>query len=303
MGKWIDSSGTEYKTLKEMCEAHGISVLTVQNRRRNGWTLTEAVEHGLCSGGRKDKVKDHLGNEYSSVASMCKAYGIGRSTFENRIKRGHWTLEKALTTPLLSKLVCNGREYRSRRDMCVKMNISLDTVNQRLKRGMSIEDAVSVPIKKVSKECVDHTGGTFKSLREMAKFYKISCNTIIDRLNKGWDMEKTLTTLPKEISCECTGLNGEAFVSVRKMCEHYGIKRSKFENRTRYGWNTKNALRIPCEFSLRKIPVDYRSMSISYVTCSSNGEPFFKVKCNVCGEEDVLSYDEINEHADKCEGR
>ena len=42
------------------------------------------------------KCKDHLGNEYGSVAQMCKHYGISQPTYLCRINKG-WSIEKALT--------------------------------------------------------------------------------------------------------------------------------------------------------------------------------------------------------------
>lgn len=46
------------------------------------------------------KVTDHLGNEFKSIKEMCEFHHIPLKIYDNRVNRHHWSMEKALTTPL-----------------------------------------------------------------------------------------------------------------------------------------------------------------------------------------------------------
>lgn len=47
-------------------------------------------------------IKDHLGNEYDSINSLCMDYNISYNTFRLRLKRG-WSLKDALTVKVRKK--------------------------------------------------------------------------------------------------------------------------------------------------------------------------------------------------------
>lgn len=49
---------------------------------------------------------DHNGNAYSFITEMCNTYNIKLETYQRRIKVYHWSVEKALTTPV-KKMVDN----------------------------------------------------------------------------------------------------------------------------------------------------------------------------------------------------
>lgn len=51
----------------------------------------------------KEKITDHLGNEYITRKSMCEHYGISESAYYQRVHFLDWSKEKALTTPLRKK--------------------------------------------------------------------------------------------------------------------------------------------------------------------------------------------------------
>jgi hypothetical protein len=92
-----DHLGNEFKSTAEMCRFYDVSKQTYGMRLKRNWSLEEALE------GRKHKItirrpnkrgikcQDHLGNEYISVAAMCKAWNIERSVFQMR-RKSNWTL-------------------------------------------------------------------------------------------------------------------------------------------------------------------------------------------------------------------
>ena len=44
-------------------------------------------------------VYDHMGNEFGSMAEMCRHYGLSVNTVKNRLKWKNWTLKDVLETP------------------------------------------------------------------------------------------------------------------------------------------------------------------------------------------------------------
>lgn len=68
-----------------------------------------SIEKALIVPKRSRKVKDHLGNEFSSKKAMLDFYKIGFTVFQARIKKG-WSLKDALTVPRRSARGGNFRE-------------------------------------------------------------------------------------------------------------------------------------------------------------------------------------------------
>jgi hypothetical protein len=94
-----DHLGNYYKNEKAMAAAYNIPYYTFRARKVAGWTLRDSLMIPVTGGRAGTICKDHLGNEYKSVARMCDHYGITRYTFRSRLSYG-WSLEKALTTPV-----------------------------------------------------------------------------------------------------------------------------------------------------------------------------------------------------------
>lgn len=97
-------------------------------------------------------IQDHRGQVFNSIKEMAEAYGINTASYYSRIRRG-WTVELALTTPIKSnnKLEIRdnaGKTYRSTKGMCEAHSINVTTYMGRLKKGMSIEQALTAPVKR-----------------------------------------------------------------------------------------------------------------------------------------------------------
>ena len=81
------------------------------------------------------KCTDHLGNEYPNVESKCKAYGIKRKTYLERIKSG-MIEEEALTLPLQNKHDCTdhlGNTFSSTEEKCKFHNVIPTVYSDRIK--------------------------------------------------------------------------------------------------------------------------------------------------------------------------
>lgn len=94
-GPYCDPNGEVFNTLKDLCEHWNINVTTVQHRLRKPDqypTLNEVLTVPLKS----TKVKDHLGNEYESLAKMLEQYEITYNTYYYR-KRKNYNIKEILT--------------------------------------------------------------------------------------------------------------------------------------------------------------------------------------------------------------
>lgn len=143
---YIDHLNNKFSTKEDMCEFWNINLGTYLNRIKRGWTMAEALSTPIHS------VRDHLGNEYKTFSSMCQHYNKSSQVVQQRIERG-WPLCQALTVPLVRKHgvynTCKdhlGNEYSSITEMCEKYGISCSTYRARLKRGMTLRDALTIPV-------------------------------------------------------------------------------------------------------------------------------------------------------------
>ncbi len=119
----------------------------------------------------KTKCKDHLGNEFSSIAAMCRYWNINTSIYNNRM-RMKWSLEKTLTTPIKtcrSVIDDKGIEYKSIKELAKAYNLTEATIYYRLQKGWDIKDVISkkpdkrtlTGINPAAVECYDHLGNKY----------------------------------------------------------------------------------------------------------------------------------------------
>jgi hypothetical protein len=98
-------------------------------------------------------IKDHLGNVYKNVSTMCSHYGVNHSTYLRKVDLGV-PLEEILTRKsvgrekIVQEVEYNGIIYKSKTEMCRDHGISLATYLNRKSRGFSDEDALRPKIRK-----------------------------------------------------------------------------------------------------------------------------------------------------------
>lgn len=88
------------------------------------------------------KVTDHLGNEFKSIKEMCEFHHIPSKTYDHRVNRHHWSMEKALTTPL---------RVNKNEDTKKTQEESKETVTAKTEETVSIEQTVQEQPKDVDK--------------------------------------------------------------------------------------------------------------------------------------------------------
>lgn len=109
-------------------------------------------------------VKDHHGKEYGSFELMCKAWHTDSYTVRSRLNRG-WSLERALVEKVNKTnggSSCKdhlGNQYKSKMAMCRAYGISYNVFTYRIRDGgMSIEEALTTPVKKQKDAIYDKSG-------------------------------------------------------------------------------------------------------------------------------------------------
>ena len=82
-----------YYTEAQLARKTGINRTTIQQRRRNGWTVEEMV-YGKSSVEKYRNV-EYNGIVYKSLKDIADAFNINRDTFRYRIRNG-WALDEAI---------------------------------------------------------------------------------------------------------------------------------------------------------------------------------------------------------------
>lgn len=81
--------------LREACQAYGRSYELAKHRLFDNWPLQYALEMPPGC----EAFYDHVGNEFRTLAQMCRYYEIDRAVFAKRYDAG-WSLEEALMLPV-----------------------------------------------------------------------------------------------------------------------------------------------------------------------------------------------------------
>ena len=259
-----DHKGKEYASAIKMCKAYGVSKDTYYSRKKLGYSL----ERCLTGKGAKttnevigqsnyneEKVVDYRGIEYDTVADMCRAYAISKSTYYSRISQGY-SLEQALTgvgIPKELKKTCIdhlGVEYESENKMCEAWGVARNTYRNRVHRGYNTEQSLTgVGVEKntreeISKLSVDHLGNVYSSISEMCEQYHINTRTFRYRIQNGYTLEQSLTGIGvKSVNkVPCIDDKGNEYESITSMCRDSNVNPMTYRERRKRGLSIKEGL-------------------------------------------------------------
>lgn len=212
-----DHLGIEYKTKAEMCRHYGIKYYTFKGRIRAGWSLESALitpEKEV-----QTEIYDHLGNCYKTTSDMCKHYSIGQPLFLYRVNTLHWSIEKALMTPIKgqegSVVDHLGNKFSSEREMGEYYGIAYGTFTARRRKGWSIEKILTTPAT-ASNIRVTIFGNKYKSIMDAERCFSLPPGMLAHRIKdspkyKNFDLE--LLALLKNLNdmqIAFIGLDGKA---------------------------------------------------------------------------------------------
>lgn len=199
-------------------------------------------------------IKDHLGNEFPSIAAMASFHGITYKTLQERLKK--MSVKDAIETPVAksTKGPCKdhlGNTYKSKAAMCKAYGIEKSVFFGRINLGWTLEKALTMPDQKYAnsaKAITDHMGQKFISVSEMCKHWNITRVTYNARRKAGWSIEDALTTPVKNITIAKepqTDHLGNTYESLNAMCQAYKITRWMYKSRIQNGWSVEDALTKP----------------------------------------------------------
>lgn len=190
-------------------------------------------------------VKDHLGNEYTSISQMAKAYNMKASTLNRRLT-SHWPIERALTAGKTrkTKFVVDhlGNIYDGIPEMAKAYGIDKKLLAQRLHDGMSIERALTKEKEGRSGAVKDHKNKRYSSFCAMCKHYGKDPTCVKNNLSKGISLKDALEA---DNSTEVVDHKGNVFPTQQALCEYYNIERRVYKSRINMGWSIEKALETP----------------------------------------------------------
>lgn len=130
---------------------------------KKGWNLNVRWETRIQQNRntRRNRLLEYNG-ETKTMAEWAEIAGIPYEVFSKRISRYKWTMEKAMTIPLLNKGSIKGKWVTSKDSRLLTYN------------------------------------GETKPVTEWARILGIHHSSLLSRLERGWSMEKVMTTPRKE---------------------------------------------------------------------------------------------------------
>ncbi|MCR5117119.1 MAG: hypothetical protein K6A97_06390 [Lachnospiraceae bacterium] len=146
----IDHLGNTFSSITAMCKYWKVNNGLFQDRIERGWSVEDALTKGKVHTHTKTvNCKDHLGNTFPDVKSLCDYYGVSKLAYISRIQRG-MPLEMALTKPTQQKHGRDdnyvdhvGNEFDTLQEMLDYWNVERGTYFARLQRGLSLEETLS----------------------------------------------------------------------------------------------------------------------------------------------------------------
>jgi len=144
----VDHRGYLFDNVEEMCKYWKISKKIYLERIASRWNVEDALMLPSKINPQFKQCKDHLGRNYVTFSSMCKAYGIVPKTLYCRLKSG-WSLERALTEKLHNrgKMVKSfeGLKFKSKIAMLKHYGICKTTYDRRIKNGYDQRASLLIP--------------------------------------------------------------------------------------------------------------------------------------------------------------
>ena len=146
------------------------------------------------------EITDHQGRKFKTCTEMCEFWDVDLDVYRCRVHSLKWTKERALTTPAKTRVRMKlpttdhkGRTFENFEQLARFYKMCPDTLKHRLKGGMSLEEALTMPVRRGQHvACKDHLGNVYYTFTDMCKRWQVKYSTFIDRLNRGLSIEECL---------------------------------------------------------------------------------------------------------------
>ncbi len=196
--------------------------------------------------------QDHTGRLFESKADKVKFWGISKSTYEHRIKRG-WSEERALTTPeRITKVhvIYKEKEYKSLFHLCKSLHISYENIKSIREENpeLLLDEIIDAYIKSHKKDLffIGPDGIVYSSLLKCCEILGANYDRVRRRLSNGDSVEEAFSLEKRNVKAVCCkDHNGVEYPSKRAMCDAYNTSWSLVARRLSSGWTLKDALETP----------------------------------------------------------
>ena len=146
------------------------------------------------------EITDHEGRKFKSCSEMCDFWGVDLELYNSRVHSRKWTKERALTTPVKTKIKLKlptvdheGRTFESFEQLAKHYAMCPKTLKNRLKSEMSLEEALTTPVRRGQHVvCKDHLGTMYWTFKDMCQHWGAKYSTFIERFNRGLSIEECL---------------------------------------------------------------------------------------------------------------
>lgn len=200
----------------------------------------------------KGTIITYNGKQYSSIKTLCKEKNLSYAMVTQRLKKG-LSLKEAIETPLKKhrngiSVFYKGTEYPSLRNLAMSKNVPYHVVQMRVKKGMSVEDAIDIPIGELMGNDIQFQGKKYSSFSKLCKEYNISTTIALSRMNMGWSLEKTLLTPVRKTKNNYIPellYNNKEYTSLKSLCDDIGADYQNTLNRLHRGKSLKEAIETP----------------------------------------------------------
>lgn len=198
-------------------------------------------------------IKDHLGNSFSSMQAMAKAYNMSFATLSARLKT--MSLEQTLTTPVrgyhsVSKdgahpgkqcIGESGEVFSSISKMCRTYGFSRTFYHKYSAQGLTISEMLKIHNKsgRATKKKEWAPSHNYSTVKDMCEAHNINRSTYENRMRKGIPQEDALK--PKIM--KYTDHLGNQFSTEKEMCDFHGIKFSCYRGRVK-NWGRSDIKRL-----------------------------------------------------------
>lgn len=195
-----DHIGNTYAKLEDMCQFWHISLETYHSRKKRKWDIEKILTSKDVYWNCKPTAKpiDHLGNEFTSWAKMCRHYNTTYDRVRRKLEKG-WSLEEALTqhthAPIIDPF---GNHYTTIGLMCSRYQIPVYKFLEEYHNGIPIRKFLmrkpNTELRFEYRTVMDIDGSIYSSLTELCNKYHIPPYIYEIRQMAGWSLKDTLLT-------------------------------------------------------------------------------------------------------------
>ena len=184
--------GDVYDTLTGVTVAYGYTPSKYWYFREQGYSHEEVLS-----------VYGGVSYKGDTTLTMSKLYKLGYTNedicyaFEHNVDLFEY---KPYTVGVVDHL---GNTFKGLGAMAEHYGLSLSTLTRRLEQDWSLEDALTMPVKKYKSIKVDHLGKEYPTFKAMCKAYGLETSVVYKRLNVlKYSLEDALTIPKHGVGCK-----------------------------------------------------------------------------------------------------